>query len=137
MKTRVKSELSKSNEYHISRHRYHELKHFCMQYPEWKREIDAVGMYPQRNLIDGSIRHSIGSPVEAYIEKVERYRNYIGMLNRVADSTDPVLGKYILAGVTIGIPYDIVKMRFDIPICREKYYRLYRKFFWILDQERG
>lgn len=34
-----KPELSKKNPYHLSRHRYYELKHFCFQYPEWKKNI--------------------------------------------------------------------------------------------------
>ena len=28
--------FSQNNEYWISKHRYYELKHFCMQYPLWK-----------------------------------------------------------------------------------------------------
>lgn len=137
MAKKVRAELSKSNEYYIGRHRYHELKHFCMQYPEWKKEIDSISMYPQMNISDGSIHRSLCSPVENYVEKVERYHNYIRILNRVATETDPVIGPCILIGVTKGIPYDIVKMHYDIPVCREKYYQLYRKFFWLLDKERG
>ncbi len=30
-----KAVLSKKNKYYISKHRYYELKHFCLQYNEW------------------------------------------------------------------------------------------------------
>lgn len=43
----VKSELSQNNKYWIPRHRYFELKHFCLQYPEWKKEyIELLSTYP-------------------------------------------------------------------------------------------
>ena len=34
-----KPELSPKNPYHLSRHRYYELKHFCFQYKEWKKAL--------------------------------------------------------------------------------------------------
>ena len=42
----VKSELSQNNKYWIPRHRYFELKHFCLQYPEWKKKyIELLDTY--------------------------------------------------------------------------------------------
>ena len=35
-------ELSEKNPYWIERHRYYELKHFCLQYPLWKKEYDMI-----------------------------------------------------------------------------------------------
>lgn len=37
MTTVLRAELSTKNKYYIDKHRYYELKHFCLQYPEWKR----------------------------------------------------------------------------------------------------
>ena len=31
-----RAEVSKKNKYYISKHRYYELKHFCLQYKEWE-----------------------------------------------------------------------------------------------------
>lgn len=36
MGTTIRPELSEKNPYWIERHRYYELKHFCLQYPIWK-----------------------------------------------------------------------------------------------------
>lgn len=36
MSTTIHPELSKKNTYWIEKHRYYELKHFCLQYPIWK-----------------------------------------------------------------------------------------------------
>ena len=44
MSTLVRPVLSKRNKYYISKHRYYELKHFCLQYPEWKEEYANLAM---------------------------------------------------------------------------------------------
>ena len=38
----ARSEISKKNPYWIPKHRYFELKHFCLQYPDWKNEYAAL-----------------------------------------------------------------------------------------------
>lgn len=37
MSTLIRPEISIKNKYWISRHRYYELKHFCLQYTDWKK----------------------------------------------------------------------------------------------------
>lgn len=37
MGTTIRPEISKKNRYWIDKHRYYELKHFCLQYPTWKK----------------------------------------------------------------------------------------------------
>lgn len=39
MGTTIRPELSEKNPYWIERHRYYELKHFCLQYPIWKKHM--------------------------------------------------------------------------------------------------
>ena len=39
MPTEIRPELSKKNKYWIPKHRYYELKHFVMQYPQWVEAI--------------------------------------------------------------------------------------------------
>lgn len=41
MSTAIRPELSKSSKYWIDRHRYYELKHFCLQYPIWKKLLSC------------------------------------------------------------------------------------------------
>lgn len=38
----MKSELSKRNPYWIEKHRYYELRHFCLQYPIWKSSYNSL-----------------------------------------------------------------------------------------------
>ena len=42
MGTTLRAELSEKNPYWIEKHRYYELKHFCLQYPIWKKAYTAL-----------------------------------------------------------------------------------------------
>lgn len=39
MTTTIRPVIAHSNKYYISRHRYYELKHFCLQYYEWREDL--------------------------------------------------------------------------------------------------
>ena len=50
MGTVIRPEVSSRNAYYISRHRHYELKHFCLQYPEWKRAYRDLDGLPSCSL---------------------------------------------------------------------------------------
>lgn len=137
MSTTIRSELSKKNVYWIEQHRYYELKHFCLQYPLWKRayaEID--GICRQNNESEVKTASPDTSITEKYADDMMYYSERIDMVEKAANDTDPFLSKYILKAVTEGYSYEYLKSKLDIPCCREVYYQLYRKFFWILNSSR-
>lgn len=47
MGTNIRPELSNKSPYWIERHRYYELKHFCLQYPIWKRHMRLLVIWVQ------------------------------------------------------------------------------------------
>lgn len=138
MSTVIRAKLSACNPYYIEKYRYLELKNFCLQYSFWKSRYEALD-----SLVSGSSENETHTqkeyqdPVGRCVESREFYYDRIIMLKRAAIETDPVIGDYILTGVTQGVSYDALNARATIPCCREIYYELYRKFFWILDKLRG
>lgn len=42
MGTTIRPELSEKNPYWLEKHRYYELKHFCLQYPIWKKAYSSL-----------------------------------------------------------------------------------------------
>lgn len=73
-----KPELSEKNPYHLSRHRYYELKHFCFQYPEWKKNIAlASGWEAHGDDIGGIARDFELLKKAGIIEHVTKPTNYI------------------------------------------------------------
>lgn len=133
----VKATISKKNLYWISRHRYYELKHFCLQYPEWVKErnnIDGLQKTQTNNIkIDSS---AISNPTENSAEKREYYNNRIHLVEEASKKSDMIIGIFILKGVTEGISYNYLRNQLNIPCSRDVYYDLYRKFFWILNKTR-
>lgn len=138
MGTTPRPETSKNKPYWIERHRYYELKHFCLQYPVWKKMRDAIdGFIPNKMSLaifcqTGDVSNPTANAAEARLF----YTNRIEMLEKVAREVDPVIGDYILAAVTTGMSYDVLNVRKQIPCSRDIYYDLYRRFFWLLSKER-
>lgn len=138
MSTTIRPELSEKNQYWIDKHRYYELKHFCLQYPRWRRLYDSLIFYPSTwpSAVPPCKTNVISDPVSKYVDERLFYANRMDMLERVAKETDEVLSCYILKAITEGISYDHLKARTDIPCCKDTYYDLYRRFFWLLSKER-
>lgn len=138
MATMIRPELSQKNKYWISKHRHYELKHFCLQYPSWKKmyadlqdpkfSVSAIERLPTTNLpFDPTAKRAT---ISAY------YSDRIEMIERAAVEADQCLCAYILKAVTEGLSYTYLKARLKIPCSRDMYYDRYRKFFWILSNSR-
>lgn len=133
----IKPELSKKSKYWISRHRYYELKHHCMQYKEWKRLYNQIEfkMAEHKNWNERS--KTSGDPT-AYVAQLRadlsRAMETVERCCRVASSE---LSGYIFKAVTEGRSYDSLKAKDDIPCGREMFYDCYRRFFWLLSKEKG
>lgn len=137
MSTTIRPEVSKKNKYWISKHRYYELKHFCMQIPEWKKELAALDGYKSESkVIDISQTGVDESSVEKTAIKREEIRKRLRMISEAVLLTDEVngLGNFVLGGVINNLPYDKLNARLEmaIPCSRDEYYEYYRKFFYIL-----
>ena len=64
MGTTIRPELSEKNPYWIEKHRYYELKHFCLQYPIWKKAYLALNGLAKRptDLVLFSSQQHLGDP---------------------------------------------------------------------------
>lgn len=138
MSTTIRPELSEKNKYHVEKHRYYELKHFCLQYPIWKKAYGSLDGLSKRPYDLGmiSLNADLSNPTEKCAIAKDHYGIRMDMVKEACDQTDPVIGTYILIAVTEGLSYDVLKARYDIPCCKDVYYELYRKFFWILNKIR-
>lgn len=139
MATVIRAEISEKNPYWIEKHRYYELKHFCLQYYTWKRAYASLsGSLSTCSVVDISRANTdVPNPTANRAMAKIFYSNRINMLEQVAKSTDEILGEYVMTGIVNGWSYDILKARLDVPCCKDTYYELYRRFFWLLDKERG
>lgn len=138
MGTFVKEELSKKNKYWISRHRYYELKHFCLQYPYWKQEIDALSERITSVMSEAKVdSNEVKRTTEALVEDRSRYIWRIRCLESALMYVDSDLGNYIFRAVTENLSYTYLKEKMRVPCCKDVYYENYRKFFFYLDKIRN
>ena len=139
MATVIRPEISTNNKYYIDKHRYYELKHFCLQYLSWKRTYRALEeLYINTsafervpggdNVIDLTAKHAI---------KKAQYSERINLIEKTAMDADEDLYIYILKAVTEGLSYTYLRTKMGIPCGRDMYYDRYRRFFWLLSNARN
>ena len=138
MGTVIRPEISEKSKYWIDKHRYYELKHFCLQYPIWKRAYTAIdGLLRGYSDLASYRNTNIHSDSTAKcVEKMSYYSERMELVEKAAHSADPELANYILKGVTEELSYTYLKTRLEIPCGRDMYYDRYRRFFWLLSEAR-
>lgn len=135
MSTVVRAKLSKENKYYISNHRFYELKHFCLQYPEWKAKyIEYDSMVSCGGL--GIRSNDIPDPVAYAVEHREKYPKMMEMVEQTAIAADSDIYQYLIRAVGFGISYTTLRTKYDMPCGKDMFYDRYRKFFWLLDKIR-
>lgn len=105
--------------YELDRHRYLELKHFCLQYHHYKELYLRLegAQYPVDNI--------------AAIQLDCKYA--MQLIERTAADCSELLGRYIFRSVTEDVSYSVVD-----PPCDHDIFELYRrKFFWMLSDRKG
>jgi hypothetical protein len=138
MATVIRPELSIKNKYYIDKHRHYELKHFCLQYPDWKKsytELDTsnVGLSSFENTPSGNLP---GDPTARRALAKAQLTERIEMVESIAREADHYLWQYILKAVTENLSYTYLKTKLGIPCGKDMYYDRYRKFFWLLSAAR-
>ena len=87
MATVIRAEISEKNKYWIDKHRHYELKHFCLQYPEWKKayaEFDNMGL-PLSMIERVSTSNMPGDPTAKRAILKTYYSERIKLLEEIRD----------------------------------------------------
>lgn len=134
----IRAELSKTNKYWIGKHRHYELKHFCLQYPMWKKKYESLDEIKITSVLDRMPSANLPSDITAaYAIKKAQYNEKIKLIEQAALDTDEFLYPYLLKSVTEGLSYTYLRNTLNIPCSRDTYYSCYRRFFWILNNLRN
>lgn len=116
MRNDMRPELSQKNPYWIGKHRYYELKHFCLQYPIWKKArlaLDGLSRRPADLQVFVSCGQMKGDPTERCAQSRIFFGERMEMVEQAAIEAEPDLYSYLLRGVTEGLSYDALKMKYD------------------------
>ena len=123
------------DDYGISKHRYQELKAFCLQYGEKKNKIRYGLSSVQNNGTPAG--GGVGRPTERQAIDNEQYKKDCLMIEEAAVRANPGIWKYILKSVTLGLPYEFIEYDEElgrIPMCRRDFYGTRKKFYAILNE---
>lgn len=122
--------------YWLPRHRYYELKHFCLQYPEWKRLYSNLDLKLTKfpgGVFSGKF---MNRPVENLGILRGELIKHIRLIESLCKEADEKLYPYIFKAVTEGYSYARLRKAYDIPCGEDLFYDRCRKFYWLLSQER-
>jgi len=140
MATVIRAEISPKNKYWISKHRYYELKHFCLQYPEWKKIYsDLSNENPPLSMVDATPTNNFPNDSDPIAQRAMMkvfYSDRIKLIEKTALEADPYLHDYIVKGVTEERSYIYLRTAMGIPCGKDMYYDRYRRFFWLLNETR-
>ena len=113
-----------TNEYAISKHRFYELKHFCLQYPEWLKAYNNADGYS-----DEAGKNKGDTTSKDGMTRAQLFKNMQMVTNACKDTGMeywPALFRYVISK-SKKVPIDNSELFF--------YY--YHKFFWLLSKRRG
>lgn len=135
MGTTIRAHISKKNPYYISPHRYYELKHYCLQYPEWikqRKEIE-LNLCKSHCVCDLTRKERyVSDPVGNHAIALEYLDRNIKMVERSAKEADESIFKYLLKSVTEGVSYTYLRTALGMPCGKGYFYKAYRRFWWLL-----
>lgn len=139
MSTTIRPEISKNKEYYIDRERFYELKHFCRQYPNWKKEyLNLRNEIVQNVKREGDIKtiSGLSRKTEDLAVKMAYISEKIDLVDSIISDLDELLSKWIFLAVTEGFSYDYLRVKLGMKHSKGSFYNEFRKFFWILSEKR-
>ena len=119
------------------KHRYYELKHFCLQYPLWEKQYnELMNITKISDLKKSSRTNKITDYTAETVEKRLYYRERMDVVNKATQDADTELASYIFKAVTQGLSYEALRLQMNMPCSRDIYYDRYRRFFYLLSKYR-
>ena len=118
----------------MSKHRRLELVHFCLQYPDWKKELLAINYAPVCDFHEVKTNNTT-DPTAKIALRATYFMSRIKMVEDAAVLADEGIANYILKAATTGASYQNLLAN-GIPCSKDYFYDRYRKFYYILSDIR-
>lgn len=135
MPRKIRPELSESNPYYIPKHRYYELKHFCLQYNDWKKSLYEINTL-RSNPVGRARSTDISDPTFVLAERVYELNRNIQMVDEVVNSVGGYFSGWLHVAIVDERSYTYLSTVMQIPCCKDTYYDIYRRFFYELSKIR-
>jgi hypothetical protein len=134
----------KLDEYGISKHRYQELRSFCLQYNEWRDELKYnTDTVKSKGITDMPLSTSDSNATEDLIIKRQELFDKCSIVEQtlikaIADTYngewEDIYPKILKGIVNEGINYNYLDEILNIQCGRNTYYKIRRYFFYLLSK---
>lgn len=124
----------KLDKYDISPNRYRELKYFCRQYREKQSRLRSLTEIasPAFDGI-GSNGGALSDRTAATALKRVDLEKDIALIEQTAIEADAEIYQYIISNVADGVPWEYL----GVPYSRRQFYRIRKKFFYMLSKKKN
>lgn len=125
------------NKYNISNNEYMMLYYFCLQYSEWRKELQHIkdsvkSADPSGSQKTNNISDTTGKLAIRRAELEEKCK----LIEQTAIEADADLYQYILKGVTDeNVTYRHLQVAYGIPCSRNTYYDRRKLFYYLLSKK--
>lgn len=124
-------------QYQIKKHRFLEVYHYCMQYNDWKEELEGK-IDTVKGICYTGMPGAAGSGDETEKLAMRRMelRKKIELIEQTAVEADLEIYRYIIKNVTEeGITYNYMRDFMNIPCGKNRFYSARRRFYYLLSQK--
>ena len=129
---------SYSGRYKLSKMQFLRAKYYALSYNEWRAEYNSIADTARgitySDMPKGSL--NVESPVEEAAIRVQDLGDKLRLIESTAYEAAGDLYPYLIKGVTNeGITFNALKLLEEIPCEAKTYYRIRRRFYFILSQK--
>lgn len=148
MGTNYRAKISKKNKYWISKHRFYEIEHHCLQYKEWEDEYKTLKAQSVKGVDYDGMPHgtNVGNPTQSTGMRMAELSTKMDLVKDTVAESDQIvieqhgkessIYKHLLVAVTNeGISYNYLNMVMHIPVSEKVYYAARRRFYWLMSQK--
>lgn len=133
---RTRGDISRKNKYYLPKHRFYELYHWCLQYPEWEAEYRSIILLPGGGLDRDHSGSGTSDPTFKRAARQAELSRKMNLIEEAAKEADRILQKYILLAVTQeDASYQHLRNAYQMPCGRKIFYDRRRRFYWLLDKK--
>ena len=132
-----RAELSKNSKYYIPAYLYKECVYFCLQYPEWVKELraapDVKGVRYDRERVQTSREKDATADAAMRRYAIQKKKDLVD--DTIAEAVPEGLRAWVLQGVTSTVSVWALIAR-GMPCEKKTYYKYRRIFFYELSKKR-
>ena len=124
-----------SSKYWLPKQRFLTVYHYCLQYPEWEDEYNAIKASMGSKAVNYDAMPHGGGTGDPTSSEAMRLADIDMKMQQVRDTVykvAPELYQWLLKGVTEDRPFWYLKDVMNIPCERDMYYDRRRKFYYLM-----